>query len=49
MQVVQETHMLTTQLSTHSQSDCILFITNNGDQSELQALVKVMKDYHILS
>lgn len=47
VQVVQETHMLTTQLSTHSQSDCILFITNNGVQSELQALVKVIKDYHI--
>ena len=35
-------------LSTHDKEDCVLFITNNGDQSELRAMVKVVSDYNIL-
>ena len=34
-------------LSTHDKEDCVLFITNNGDQSELRAMVKVVSDYNI--
>ena len=32
---------------THDKEDCVLFITNNGDQSELRAMVKVVSDYNI--
>ena len=31
----------------HDKEDCVLFITNNGDQSELRAMVKVVSDYNI--
>ena len=47
VQLVQETHLFTTMLSTHDKEDCVLFITNNGDQSELRAMVKVVSDYNI--
>ena len=47
VQLVQETHLFTTMLSTHDKDDCVVFITNNGDQSELRAMVKVVSDYHI--
>ena len=47
IQIVQETHMLTTKLSTHSNKDCVIFITNNGDQSEMLAMAKVISDYHV--
>ena len=47
IQLVQETHLFTTMLSTHDKDDCVVFITNNGEQSELRAMVKVVSDYHI--
>ena len=47
VQLVQETHLFTTMLSTHDKEDCVVFITNNGDQSELRAMVKVVSDYNI--
>ncbi|BGE81730.1 MurR/RpiR family transcriptional regulator [Staphylococcus petrasii] len=47
IQLIQETHLFTTMLSTHSDKDCVVFITNNGEQSELQAMAKVVSDYHI--
>lgn len=47
IQLVQDTHLLTTMLSTHNKNDCVVFITNSGEQSELQAMVKVVKDFNL--
>lgn len=47
IQLVQESHMFATLLATHNSKDCVLLITNNGMQSEMQAMVKVISDYHI--
>lgn len=45
--LIQETHLFTTMLSTYNKNDCVVLITNNGEQSELHALVKVVSNYNI--
>lgn len=47
VQLVQETHIFTTMLASCNSRDCVVFITNNGMQSEMQAIAKVVVDYHI--
>ena len=47
IQLVQETHIFTTMLATHNAKDCVVFITNNGMQSEMRSIAKVVSDYHI--
>lgn len=47
VQLVQETHIFTTMLASCDSRDCVVFITNNGMQSEMQAIAKVVVDYHI--
>lgn len=47
IQLVQETHIFTTMLATHNSKDCVVFITNNGMQSEMRSIAKVVSDYHI--
>lgn len=44
---ITETHQLTSTLATHDQRDCVVFITNHGSHSELQAMAKVATDYNI--
>ena len=34
-------------LATHNAKDCVVFITNNGMQSEMRSIAKVVSDYHI--
>ncbi|MBO1199968.1 MurR/RpiR family transcriptional regulator [Staphylococcus simiae] len=46
-QLVQESHIFATLLATHNSNDCVILITNNGMQNELQSMVKVIVDYHI--
>ncbi|MBU5868709.1 MurR/RpiR family transcriptional regulator, partial [Vibrio cholerae O1] len=36
-----------TLLATHNSNDSVILITNNGTQSEMQSMVKVIDDYHI--
>ncbi|HDC8298867.1 TPA: MurR/RpiR family transcriptional regulator [Staphylococcus aureus] len=47
IQLVQETHIFATLLATHNSNDSVILITNNGTQSEMQSMVKVIDDYHI--
>ncbi|WP_154872815.1 MurR/RpiR family transcriptional regulator [Staphylococcus pasteuri] len=46
-QLAQETHIFTTMLASCDSRDCVVFITNNGTQSEMQSIAKVVEDYHI--
>ena len=46
-QLAQETHIFTTMLASCDSRDCVIFITNNGTQSEMQSIAKVVEDYHI--
>ena len=34
-------------LATRNSNDCVIFISNNGTQSEMQSIAKVIADYHI--
>ncbi|MEJ7371206.1 SIS domain-containing protein, partial [Staphylococcus caprae] len=45
-QLAQETHIFTTMLASCDSRDCVIFITNNGTQSEMQSIAKVVEDYH---
>ena len=47
IQLVHETHIFTTMLATRNSNDCVIFISNNGTQSEMQSIAKVIADYHI--
>ena len=38
---------IATLLATHNSNDSVILITNNGTQSEMQSMVKVIDDYHI--
>ena len=44
---MHETHIFTTMLATRNSNDCVIFISNNGTQSEMQSIAKVIADYHI--
>ncbi|MCU5745221.1 MurR/RpiR family transcriptional regulator [Staphylococcus sp. SQ8-PEA] len=44
---ITETHQLTSTLATHDYRDCVVFITNHGSHSELQAMAKVAADHHV--
>ncbi|MEJ7514612.1 SIS domain-containing protein, partial [Staphylococcus lugdunensis] len=46
IQLVHETHIFTTMLATRNSNDCVIFISNNGTQSEMQSIAKVIADYH---
>lgn len=47
VRLIKETHLFMTTLATHGEQDFIIFITNQGNHSELQAMIKVANDYHI--
>ncbi|WP_251517827.1 MULTISPECIES: MurR/RpiR family transcriptional regulator [Staphylococcus] len=47
VRLLQETHLFMTTLATHDERDCIIFVTNQGNHSEMISMARVAKDYNI--
>src|SRR5699024_7673683 len=47
VRLIEETHLLMSTLATHGENDCIIFVTNQGNHSEMQSMAKVATDYSI--
>lgn len=47
VRLLQETHLFISTLATHDENDCIIFVTNQGNHSEMQSMAKVAMDYNI--
>ncbi|MCE5038618.1 MurR/RpiR family transcriptional regulator [Staphylococcus auricularis] len=47
VRLITETHLFTVTLSSHDARDCIIFITNRGEHSELLSMARVANDHHI--
>lgn len=47
VRLLEETHLFMSTLATHDENDCIIFVTNQGNHSELQSMAKVATDYNI--
>ncbi|WP_256082376.1 MurR/RpiR family transcriptional regulator, partial [Staphylococcus aureus] len=42
-----DTHLFESTFATHDDSDCMIFVTNQGSHSELQSIVQVATHYSI--
>ena len=49
IQLVHETHIFTTMLATRNSNDCVIFISNNGTQSEMQSIAKAKQSNIVLT
>ncbi|MDG0843555.1 MurR/RpiR family transcriptional regulator [Staphylococcus equorum] len=47
VRLLEETHLFMSTLATHDENDCVIFVTNQGNHSEMQSMAKVATDYNI--